>query len=331
MNKKNSWFAIEITAASEAAEAVEFALNELDALGTEINNLGKKQTETLVIIGYFNQIINDETVRKQIQEALRIYDFKSDAIKEINWREIENRDWLEEWKKHWKPTKTGKFIIAPTWSEVDSNQSAKNSQQNQEIIIRIDPEMAFGTGTHETTKLCLRAIEENYTNEMSFLDVGTGTGILAIAVAKLKVQSSKFKVQSHDSENQNPGFKDGKNLNVKSETANSISACDTDEISVEIARKNANLNKIAEEIDFYIGSINKNTPDFDFVCANLTADVILPILPLLVEKARKKLVLSGILREQEILITDELRKLQILDFKVQTDGEWISVLIKKEK
>ena len=315
MEIKNSWFAIEITAVSEAAEAVEFALNELDALGTEINNLGKKPTETLVIIGYFNQTIDDEIVQKQIEEALRIYDFKSDAVKEINWSEIENKDWLEEWKKHWRPTKTGKFIIAPTWSDVDSNENLENSEQNQEIIIRIDPEMAFGTGTHETTRLCLRAIEENYPDEMSFLDVGTGTGILAIAAAKLKsrVESCESRV----------------NLNECSLSLRSIFACDTDENSVEIAVKNAELNEVAEGIEFYVGSINENTPDFDFVCANLTADVILPILPLLMEKARRKLVLSGILKEQESLIAEKLRQFQISDFRVQTDGEWISVLIEK--
>ncbi len=331
METKNSWFSVEIVVASAAAEAIEFALNELDALGTEINHLGKKQTEILTVIGYFNQIIADKIVQKQIEEALRIYDFKSEAVKEINWREIENRDWLEEWKKHWQPTKTGKFIIAPTWSVIDSNENLEDSQQNQEIIIRIDPEMAFGTGTHETTRLCLRAIEENYTNGMSFLDVGTGTGILAIAVAKMKLKThnSKSNLLDYEFGNQNP--EKTKNLisDFESKTSPSISACDTDETSVNIAVKNAQLNEVAEKIDFYVGSINENTSDFDFVCANLTADVILPIFPVLAEKSRRKLVLSGILKQQENLITKKLGELQIENFKVQTDGEWISIVAEK--
>jgi ribosomal protein L11 methyltransferase len=325
-NQEN-WFALEITVDSEAIEAVEFALNELDALGTEINNLGKKQTETVCVIGYFNEKQKDEIVQREIIEALRIYDLETNSVKSTFWREIENKDWLEEWKKHWQPTKTGKFIVAPTWSEVDADESDENPQ-NQEIVIRIDPEMAFGTGTHETTRLCLRAIEENYTVERSFLDVGTGTGILAIAAAKLKVQSSKFKVQSYKSEFQSLPVENEGTLNFEPETLNRILACDTDETSIVIAKKNAELNLVADNINFYVGSISEETPAFDFVCANLTADVILPLLPLLVEKARKKLVLSGILKTQESLIAERLRELQISDFRIQTDGEWISIFIK---
>jgi ribosomal protein L11 methyltransferase len=284
-----NWFALEITADSNASEAVEFAFNELEALGTEINNLGKTPSETLTIIGYFNEKPNDETLNSQLSNALQIYDFTGDAIKQIEWREVENQDWLAEWKKHWKPTVTDRFIIAPTWETVENTDK---------IVIRIEPSMAFGTGTHETTKLCLKAIEENYDGKMSFLDVGTGTGILAIAAVKFQVSGSKFQVVG----------------------------CDTDEDSIKIAKENAELND-TENIEFYVGSITEETPEFDFVCANLTADVILPILPLLIEKSKSILVLSGILKTQEDLIVEELNKFQITDFKIETDGEWISVLV----
>ncbi|MGI8642427.1 MAG: 50S ribosomal protein L11 methyltransferase, partial [Pyrinomonadaceae bacterium] len=291
------WLALEITVVSEASEAIEFALNELDALGTEINNLGKKQTETLCVIGYFNKKPNEKNLQNYLTEALRIYGFPGDAIKNSEWREVENTDWLAEWKKHWKPTVTEKFIIVPTWEKVENSDK---------IVIWIEPNMAFGTGTHETTRLCLQAIGEHFQSGMSFFDVGTGTGILAIA-AKMqsKVQSPKSKVQDEL-------------------TLDSIWACDTDENSIEIAKENAELNGVAG-INFFVGSISEETPKFDFVCANLTADVILPLLPLLVQKSRKILVLSGILKEQENLITEKLRELQIANFKVQTDGEWISI------
>lgn len=290
-SSQENWFALEITVDAKASEAVEFALNELDALGTEINNLGKNPTETLTVIGYFNEKPDDEYLRFEISNALQIYGFLDDAIKQIEWREVENQDWLAEWKKHWKPTETVRFIIAPTWETVENTEK---------IIIRIEPSMAFGTGTHETTKLCLKAIEENYDGEMSFLDVGTGTGILAIAAVKFRIQDSKFK----------------------------IIGCDTDEDSIKIAIENAALNT-TKNIEFYVGSISNETPEFDFICANLTADVILPILSLLIEKAKKILVLSGILKEQENLITGELNKFQISNFKIETDGEWISILIEK--
>ncbi|MCA1623147.1 MAG: 50S ribosomal protein L11 methyltransferase [Acidobacteria bacterium] len=315
-DNKKLWFALEITADSQTSEAIEFALNELDSLGTEINNLGEdKSGETLCVVGYFNEEPNAEDVQNQLNAALQIYEFSLDTIKKIEWREVENTDWLAEWKRHWKPTIVGKFIVAPTWNEVKTDKSDDNPR-NWEMIIRIDPEMAFGTGTHETTRLCLQAIQEIDTPGYSFLDVGTGTGILAIAVAKLKAQSSEFKVQN--------------NLTHKSQLTihNSISACDTDENSIEIARKNAALNNVDESIDFYIGSISEDTPEFNFVCANLTADVIVPLLPLLLKKTTFDLILSGILHEQQTLIENELKKLQVSDWKVRTLGEWIALVVR---
>ena len=301
MNNEQSWFAVEITVVSEASEAVEFGLNELDALGTEINNLGKKPTETLCVIGYFNEIPNSEAVRKQLNEALKIYGFSSEAIKKLDSRKIGNVDWLFEWKKHWKPTKIDKFIVAPTWEKIENSSK---------IVIYIEPNMAFGTGTHETTRLCLQAIGENYQSEMSFLDVGTGTGILAIAASKFKIQNLKLKAEDSIAEN-----------------ANRFWACDTDATSIEIAKENAELNDVAG-INFYVGSISAETPPSDFVCANLTADVILPILPILIKKSNKFLILSGILKEQEELIVRKLNELGERNVKIETLGEWISVMIK---
>ena len=304
--KTQNWFALEITANSNASEAIEFALNELDALGTEINNLGKKTTETLTVIGYFNEQMTDEILQNSLDYALEIYDFSTDSIKNFAWREVENQDWLAEWKKHWKPTETDKFIIAPSWETVENTDK---------IVIRIEPSMAFGTGTHETTKLCLKAIEESYENEMSFLDVGTGTGILAIAAAKLATERT---------ENTESNYKISVNSVAK------ILACDTDFDSIVIAKENGEINE-TNDIEFYIGSISAETDSFDFVCANLTADVILPILPLLIEKSKQILVLSGILKEQKDLIVHELKKSNISNFKIETDGEWVALQVKSKK
>lgn len=290
MKTEKKWFALKIKVDSQATEAVEFALNELDSLGTEIDNLGKAQTQkTTEVIGYFNEMIEDELLQNQISEALRIYGFDKSSVENYEWQEVENRDWLAEWKKNWKPTETAKFIIAPMWENIESGEKT---------VIRIEPSMAFGTGTHETTRLCLQAIEENYAGE-SFLDVGTGTGILAIAAAK---------IQNQKQEN------------------NKILAFDTDEDSIKIAVENAEINETGE-IEFYVGSITGETAEFDFVCANLTADVIIPVLPLLVAKTKKTLVLSGILKEQESLIASALEKLNVNNSVIKTDGEWISVKV----
>jgi ribosomal protein L11 methyltransferase len=284
------WYAVDVQAPAAAGEAVESAFNILEAMGTEIDTLRKTPDQFITITGYFNELPETELVRKYINESLQIYGIPDTAIRSVANREVENEDWLAEWKRHWKPTAVGKFIIAPPWSDV---------VPDDRIVIRIEPNMAFGTGTHETTKLCLQAISRDYRTGQSFLDVGTGTGILAIAAAKL------------------------------SDTA-SISAYETDADSVSIARENAELNGVGGSIDFTHGPIDSMTQKHDLVFANLTLDVIEPILPLLLEKTNQQLVMSGILAEQKELIGDQLTGLGFADPHIRTDGEWISISVHKD-
>ncbi len=309
INKKQPWYRIKVDVKAGFEEAIEFAFNELDSLGSEINNLGKKADEDICVIGYFNELPDDESIKQNLHKALEIYNFPKDSILNISTEKVEDQDWLAEWKKHWKPTITEKFIIAPPWENVENSDK---------IIIRIEPNMAFGTGTHETTKLCIKAIEENFESGMSFFDVGTGTGILSIAVSKLATENTE---------------KNEKKINKEQSSKNSVSSvaeiigCDTDKDSIKIAKENAELNK-ANEIEFYIGSITEKTPNFDFICANVTADIIITILPLLIKKSKQILVLSGILVEQKDLILEELKKLNVENPEIQTDGEWISLTVK---
>jgi ribosomal protein L11 methyltransferase len=284
-----SWYKVDVLAESVTADAVESALSELGALGTEVDLLGKKHNpDQIVISAYFDRELSESAVREELAFWLSNFGHSDSSILSVSSTAFENRDWLAEWKKHWRPTETEKFIVAPTWEDIT---------EPGKIVIRIEPSMAFGTGTHETTRLCLREIEKIYPGG-SFLDVGTGTGILAIAVAKLT----------------SPGTK--------------ILACDIDADSVKIAEENAELNGAAE-ISFYCGSISPDLPQFDMVCANLTLDVILPLLTLLIEKTGKVLVLSGILAEQRSEIVRALEVLGFTDPKVQTEGEWISVTVSK--
>ncbi len=278
------WFAVDIDVDPASAEAVEYAFNGLDALGTEIDQMPKPQAATIRVTGYFNELPTQTSMAAEIEHAFAIHEI-SGPLPVPETREVEDRDWLAEWKRHWKPTEIGKFVVAPPWSEVES----------EKIVIRIEPNMAFGTGTHDTTQLCLKAIGERYSPDMSFLDVGTGTGILAIAAAKL-------------------GGSD-------------IFACDTDADSVKIARQNAILNDVGESIDFADEPIDDETPPFDFVCANLTVDVIVPILSTLLAKTRKILLLSGILTEQETIIRNALLEQGVSQGATEHSGEWISVLV----
>ena len=298
--KTQRWFGVAIAVAPEATEAIEYAFNSLDSLGTEINHLGKANSEAVTVVGYFNELPNDDLLRDEFHYALRIYGLNEEAISSVEQHEIEDADWLHEWKKHWKPTTIGRFVITPPWESID---------ETEKIIIRIEPNMAFGTGTHETTQLCLKSITDNYDPGDSFLDVGTGTGILAIAAAKMNRQSAA----SSESETKVPN----------------ILACDTDRDSIKIARENAEMNNVGEEIEFIDGPVPADTPMFDFVCANLTIDVILPLLPLLLEKSRKTLILSGILVEQQAMIRRALRDAGIKDHRIEYAGEWIAVTVAK--
>ena len=288
MTATEKWYSLEITAAPEAAEAIEFALNSLDALGTSINHLRKANAESVTVIGYFNDLPDDQRFQDELHYALKSYDFADEIVTTVVRGEIENSDWLAEWKKHWKPTTVGRFVIAPPWEEV---------QDEGKIVIRIEPNMAFGTGTHETTQLCLAEIDKQFQGGESFLDVGTGTGILAIAAAKLG--------------------------------AADIFACDTDVDSITIARENAVSNG-APSIEFSTDSISTDTPDYDFVCANLTIDVILPMLDLLLSKSKRMLVMSGILGDQEPMITAALNDRGITGHRIERLGEWISVSVAQQ-
>lgn len=278
---KEQWYALDVDVEPPAVEAVEYALVEAGANGTETATDLKKVT------GYFDGVPDREQIRNQLLEALRIYELPSSSVRDMNVREVEQRDWLEEWKKNWQPVQVGRFIIAPPWSELDDKPDR--------CVIRIEPGMAFGTGTHETTRLCLAAMQ-SYFEGGSFLDVGTGTGILAIAAAACA-----------------PGAH--------------VEACDTDAEAIQIARENAVANGVAERINFHVGSVDEQTSSADFICANLTADVIAPMLPTLVALSCGRLVLSGILETQVEAIVEQLGQLAITDVEIARDGEWVAIIV----
>jgi|GEM_PF-481370 len=347
MKSKKLWRVIQVRVFKEAIEAIEFGLNQAGAVGTEITWQAPLASENLEIAeifkadenpggeivsvrAYFQTLnVRKADVLPYLQKAMEIYGFADTAIKGIRCFSIADKDWLRIWKKHWRSVETEKFIILPSWKKpksVENLKSIRNSKTSDlKKAIFIEPGMAFGTGTHETTQLCLRAIEQSFKPGMSFFDVGTGTGILAIAASKISTNSR-------------------------------IVACDIDEEAIKQAKRNAEMNK-TNQIEFYVGSITEETPPFDFVCANLTIDTILPILPLLIQKSRKFLVLSGILKEQRKRIEEKLEEygiqkktgkhkhfktetgfgarknltfeesLKTARMKVEVLGEWISVIV----
>ena len=279
------WHALDAEVEPAAREAVEYALMEAGALGTETND---GEQELLRVTAYFEEVPDRERLRINLAEALRIYNLQSSSVRDMNVREVSDRDWLDEWKKSWQPVEVGdQFIIAPPWSEVQDAHGR--------ILIRIEPAMAFGTGTHETTRLCLSLLEK-YFQGGSFLDVGTGTGILAIAAAKLFPEAR-------------------------------VEACDTDPDAITIARENAKLNGVAH-IKFRVGTIDEASASADCVCANLTADMISQLLPSLLGVTCGHLILSGILDSQMEFVLDRLRQHGITELvETRNDGEWVALVL----
>ena len=278
------WYALDVEIEPAAGEAVEYALIEAGASGTERSG---DFSNNVRITGYFDHIPDRERIREELFEALRIYELPSSSVRDMNVREVEQRDWLAEWKKNWQPVEVGSYIIAPPWTEIEDTHNR--------CVIRIEPGMAFGTGTHETTRLCLAAMQSYYEGG-SFLDVGTGTGILAIAAAACA-------------------------------PAAHVEAFDTDEDAIRIASENAVLNGVADRINFHAGSIDEQTSSADFICANLTADVIAKLLPTLVALSCGRLVLSGILETQVQAVVDQLAQLAITEVEITQDGEWIAITV----
>jgi ribosomal protein L11 methyltransferase len=278
------WHAIDAIAISDSCEAIEYSLMEAGALGTETSEAG---SGSVTVTGYFEAAAEIEVVRNVLLDGLRIYNFAPASLIDLKVREVANRDWLAEWKKDWRPVEVGRFVIAPPWSEI--------TRASGRIVIRIEPGMAFGTGTHETTRLCLKAIEKQFRGG-SFLDVGTGTGILAIAAAKM--------------------FPDAR-----------VEACDTDAEAVGIARDNSRLNDVGDRIAFRVGSVDEQTTSADLVCANLTAPVIADLLPSLLSATCGHLVLSGILDTQSELVQSRLLELGTTGFEIDSDGEWIAMVV----
>jgi ribosomal protein L11 methyltransferase len=282
---RRRWYAVDIVIDEIAREAVEYALMEAGSLGTEYSDNDLTNPH---VTGYFDDIPNRENLRSELVSALQIYSLPTANVRDMQFRELEDQDWLAEWKKSWQPVAVGRrFIIAPPWSQIPDERGR--------IVIRIEPGMAFGTGTHETTRLCLAAIER-YFEGGSLLDVGTGTGILAIAAAKIDPTAR-------------------------------ILACDTDVAAVAIAEENARLNDV-HNVALAVGSIAADSTSADCVCANLTTDVILELLPHLLVAACRRLILSGILATQLNLIVDALQQQGVSSpLATEVDGEWACVIV----
>ena len=233
-----------------------------------------------------------EEFKKALARSLNL-----DADLQIEISKKQNIDWIEQYKKGVAPVAVGKFYVRPSWCE--------RSQDRALIDLLIDPALAFGSGHHESTNMCLALLSELTRDSMSALDVGCGSGILSIAMKKLGAK---------------------------------VSACDTDEQAVAATQQNAEKNGV--QIDkIWLGSVSSlgeqgssksAQPQFDLIVANIIADVIL-ILSADLKKALKpggKLVLSGILEKYKDRIEQAFSDLNFVQMKKQ--NEWLSFVYERK-
>ena len=208
-------------------------------------------------------------------------------------RTLENVEWEEAYKESLKPVFIGEDVaVRPPWEEAPSHI-------NYDIII--EPKMAFGTGTHETTRSCLLALREHFKAGWSMLDVGCGSGVLSILAAKIGAKSLK--------------------------------ALDYDPISVENTLENFQINRVKCPYDVQLGSIEVclNDKPFDLVCANIIKVTILEMISELLRLTKKNgiLILSGLLDIDVDDIKMKLEEFGITKFKLIEDNEWRTLIIKK--
>ena len=202
---------------------------------------------------------------------------------------LENEDWAENWKKSYKPFRLGRHIvIKPGWEEYSPDTGDK--------IITIDPGLAFGTGTHETTGMCVALVEENVKPGMTAMDIGTGTGILAIAAAHMG--------------------------------AKSVLASDIDEVAVKVAKENVEINGFSGVITCKAGNLLEVAEGpVDVVIANIIADVIINICAEVRQlvKPGGVFICSGIAKEREEDVVTALKKAGYGKLDIRRNGEWVAI------
>lgn len=201
-----------------------------------------------------------------------------------------NEDWSKKWKEKWDVTHVSdRITVVPDWIEYSPHRE-------DEVIIKLEPGCAFGTGTHQTTQLCMKAIEKYMPSNAKMADIGTGSGILAICASKFG--------------------------------ASEVYGCDNDPTVIDVAKENAFKNDA--ECTFELNTADKITEKYDFICANILHNVLAEIMGNLknIMKDGATMVLSGILDEKKPVVIDAVKKYNLTLLEEAHQDQWVALIVK---
>jgi ribosomal protein L11 methyltransferase len=275
-----NWTRIDVTCGPETADILAAEFAELFRVSVEYISGGVR-----IYLDSARFADEKERLRQIVDSAPTLLD---EGAIGLAFSEIPDEDWSRTWKEHFKPLQVGKrFLVSPTWEAVRCD--------SERLIIRIDPGRAFGTGHHESTRLCLEWLESCHPGSarMSLLDLGTGSGILAIGAALL-------------------GFR-------------KVVGIDNDPEAIKVAKENIILNGLSEKISLLCSTPEGVGGPFDVVISNIESKPLIRMSETIVSKVRGKglLALSGILIEQADEVSAEYEKRGLRLTGAKTAGEWV--------
>ena len=235
-----------------------------------------------------------EEVLKENRNLLLSRGFSEDDLGSWDFEisKVENQDWSKKWKENWDVTHVSdRIAVVPSWLEY--------TPKEDEIVIDLDPGSAFGTGTHPTTQLCMRAIEKHMKTGAKVADIGMGSGILAICAVKFGAEHAY--------------------------------GCDNDELVIETAIENARLNDVSDKCVFECNTADRITEKFDFICANILHNVLAEIMGDLkaIMKDGATMVLSGILDEKKQVVLDAINKHGLKLIEETHQDIWVGLVVTK--
>jgi len=286
------WIEISVEVHPVAQEAVSAFLFDLGCEGVVLGETGKP-----FLKAYLPMTERLEVLRSRVEVFLRRLEdsFPEAAPFSLHFSEVRDEDWSLTWRRHFRVERiTERLTVVPAWEPVP--------QASGVVVIRMDPGPAFGTGAHPTTRMCLESMEDSHPpGSWTLLDVGTGSGILAIYAAKLG--------------------------------ATTVLAVDTDPEAIRWARRNIELNHCSALIDLSSKSVVEMEGVFSIVVANLTRDALLELLPdfqRLLEK-NGTMILSGLLQEQVQEVKKPVELLGFEEIQVVARAEWACITARKRE